>query len=135
MSTSGSALRATIGGYGHNVYDNNYDDNYDGNYDDNGDDYGYGHRGGYGYPEYRRHYRISCGRAQDIVANAGFHRVRPVDCSLPGYRYTARKNGHKFMVRVNGHGNITGVSTDLLRPIKAVWERARQAALSAAELP
>lgn len=65
--------------------------------------YGYGH----GYRPYRK--GISCGTGRNIVADAGFHRVKPVDCELPGYRYTARKNGHKFVVRVNARGNITDI--------------------------
>lgn len=80
----------TGGGYYHGDYD--YDR-----------DYGYGH----GYRPYRK--GISCGTGRNIVADAGFHRVRPVDCELPGYRYTARKNGHKFVVRVNARGNITDI--------------------------
>jgi hypothetical protein len=70
---------------------------------------GYGHGYGYGYPS-RKPYRISCGTGRRIVDNSGFNRVKAVDCSLPGYRYTAHKKGHKYMVRVNGRGNITGVS-------------------------
>ena len=80
------------GGYGHR-YDYDYDL-----------DYGYGH-----YPVHRPN-RISCNTGRRIVDNSGFNRVRAVDCDLPGYRYTARRNGHKFMVRVNGRGEITGVS-------------------------
>ena len=58
----------------------------------------YGYGGGY----------ISCKKGRKIVDWSGFHNVHAVDCSLPGYKYTAWKNGHKYMVRVNGHGNITG---------------------------
>jgi hypothetical protein len=80
------------GGYGHG-----YDDDYDYDYD-------YGH-----YPVYQPR-RISCNTGRRIVDNSGFNRVRAVDCDLPGYRYTARRNGQKYMVRVNGRGVITGVS-------------------------
>jgi hypothetical protein len=75
------------------------------------DDYGYQDSGyGWGYyPEHRPH-RISCGQGRRIVDRSGFRRVKPVDCELPGYRYTAWKHGKKFMVRVNGRGNITGVN-------------------------
>ena len=68
---------------------------------------------GYGDGHYRDrpyNHRISCSKGSRIVANAGFHRVRAVDCDLPGYRYAARKNGKKYMVRVNGRGNITDIS-------------------------
>jgi hypothetical protein len=82
------------GGYGHG-YDYGYDQDYD---------YGYGH-----YPTHRPN-RISCGTGRRIVDNSGFNRVKAVDCDLPGYRYTAHRKGHKFMVRVNGRGNITGVT-------------------------
>lgn len=74
------------------------------------DHYGY-HDSGYGwgyYPE-RRAYRISCGEGRRIVDRSGFNRVRPVDCDLPGYRYSAWKHGKRFMVRVNGRGNITDI--------------------------
>ena len=83
--------------------------------DDYGVPYGYGHGYedgygyGYGYPVHRPH-RISCAQGRRIVDRSGFTRVRPVDCELPGYRYTAHRNGHRFMVRVNGRGHITGVS-------------------------
>jgi hypothetical protein len=69
--------------------------------------YGYGHGYGHGYRPYRK--GISCGTGRNIVADAGFNRVRALDCELPGYRYTARKNGHKFVVRVNARGNITDI--------------------------
>jgi hypothetical protein len=75
------------------------------------DDYGY-HDSGYGwgyYPEHRPH-RISCGQGRRIVDRSGFNRVRPLDCELPGYRYSAWKHGKKYVVRVNGRGSITGVS-------------------------
>lgn len=73
--------------------------------DDYSDD---GYRGGYGYwrHEYRR---ISCYRGADIVDNAGFYRVRPLDCSAPSYGYTAWKRGHKYMVRLNSYGTIVSV--------------------------
>lgn len=94
-----------FGGFGPGYYAGGY--GYSG-YDDDG--YGYGD--GYGYDHYPRHrpHRISCSRGQRIVDDSGFHRVRPVDCSLPNYRYTAWKRGHKFMVRVNARGAITSVN-------------------------
>jgi hypothetical protein len=81
-----------------------YAGGYHGGYGYSGwDGYGYG----YGHKPYRR--TISCGTGRNIVANAGFNRVKPVDCDLPGYRYTARKNGHRFVVRVSGRGAIIDV--------------------------
>lgn len=73
------------------------------------DGYPYGgYRGGYGY--WRHDYRrISCHRGADIVDDAGFYRVKPVDCSAPSFGYSAWKRGHKYMVRVNGYGSITSV--------------------------
>jgi hypothetical protein len=57
------------------------------------------------YPDY-----ISCKKGRKIVDWSGFHNVNAVDCSLPGYKYTAWKNGHKYLVRVSGHGNITKIN-------------------------
>lgn len=73
--------------------------------------YGGGYYGGYygggyyGHPGY-----ISCRKGRNIVAWQGFRHVRAVDCSLPGYKYTAWKFGRKYLVRVNAHGYITHVS-------------------------
>ena len=71
---------------------------------------GYGYGYGYGYaPVYDPYFgAISCHRGKKIVKWAGFNNVQPVDCSLPGYKYTGWKWGHKYLVRVNGGGNITG---------------------------
>jgi len=52
---------------------------------------------------------ISCKKGRNIVDWSGFNAVSAIDCSLPGYRYTAWKNGHKYVVRVNGYGSITNV--------------------------
>ena len=60
------------------------------------------------YPVYNPGY-ISCGKGGKIVHWSGFNNVNALDCSLPGYKYSAWKNGHKFVVRVNSFGNITGV--------------------------
>lgn len=76
------------GGYGHGYHDSGY---------------------GWGYYPERRPYRISCGEGRRIVDRSGFNRVRPVDCELPSYRYSAWKHGKKFMVRVNGRGNIMDI--------------------------
>lgn len=88
--------------YGYDRYDGYYD-----GYRDSG--YGYDFR----YERHRRHsYEddgISCREGRMIVIEAGFRDVRPVDCDGPGYRYTARRHGHKFVVRVNEDGDITRV--------------------------
>lgn len=60
------------------------------------------------YPAYDNH--ISCKKGAKIVDWSGFHNVKAIDCSLPGYRYMAWKNGHKYMVRVGGSGHITSVN-------------------------
>jgi hypothetical protein len=66
--------------------------------------YGYGY-----YPAYTPYYgAISCQKGKKIVKWSGYHNVNAVDCSLPGYKYTGWKWGHKYLVRVNGGGNITG---------------------------
>ena len=68
----------------------------------------YGYRGGYGYwPHAPR--PISCYRGANIVDNAGYYRVNPIDCGAPSYAYTAWKRGNKFVVRLNGYGTITSV--------------------------
>lgn len=74
-------------------------------------DYGYGHGYGDGYGYGYRPHRdvISCNKGRRIVDRSGFNRVRAIDCSLPGYRYTAWKNGRQFVVRVNGRGDIVNV--------------------------
>jgi hypothetical protein len=91
-------------GYGYNDYDYDYDADFDAGY---GDGYGYG----YDYPVHKPYSnKISCNKGRRIVDNSGFNKVKAVDCSLPGYRYTAWKKGRKYMVRMNGRGNITGVS-------------------------
>jgi hypothetical protein len=63
------------------------------------------------YPSYYSHPGyISCHRGKKIVDYSGFNKVNAVDCSLPGYKYTAWKHGHKYFVRVNGNGRITNVN-------------------------
>ena len=66
---------------------------------------------GYGYaPVYDPYFgAISCHKGKKIVKWSGYNNVQPVDCSLPGYKYTGWKWGHKYLVRVNAGGNITGV--------------------------
>ncbi|RPH73669.1 MAG: hypothetical protein EHM74_01670 [Hyphomicrobiales bacterium] len=60
------------------------------------------------YPVYKKkHY--SCGTVANIVDNKGFHKVKPFDCSLPHYKFTAWKKGEKWIVVTNGKGQITKV--------------------------
>ncbi len=68
-----------------------------------GPGYHYGH--GYFGPN-----RISCKKGRNIVDNSGFNFVKPVDCSLPGYKYTAWKAGKKYVVSVNRFGAIYKVN-------------------------
>ena len=60
--------------------------------------------GGYGHHHRNRH--ISCWKGRKIVDWSGFHNVHAVDCHLPGYKYTAWKHGHKYLVKVNRYGRI-----------------------------
>lgn len=71
---------------------------------------GYGY--GYGYGDYEPVYNygaISCHKGRQIVKWQGFNKVKSIDCSLPGYKYSGWKFGHKYIVRVNGAGDITSV--------------------------
>ena len=72
-----------------------------------------GYYRGYGYGYYPVNYRyygpISCHKGKNIVAWSGFYNVRAVDCALPGYKYTAWRGQHEYLVKVNGGGNITRV--------------------------
>ena len=68
---------------------------------------------GYGDPGYYPVYspgHISCKKGRRIVDGSGFNNVHPVDCSLPRYRYSAWRHGHKFVVTVNRFGNISNVN-------------------------
>ena len=53
---------------------------------------------------------ISCQRGKRIVENAGFRRVRIRDCKGRNFRYTGRKKGDNFEIRVNSrNGRIVSV--------------------------
>jgi hypothetical protein len=52
---------------------------------------------------------ISCKKGKNIVKWSGFSKVNAVDCSLPGYKYTGWKYGHKYLVKVSGSGDIYSV--------------------------
>ncbi len=53
---------------------------------------------------------ISCNRGKRIVENAGFRRVRARDCKGKNFRYTGRKKGDDFEIRVNSrNGRIVSV--------------------------
>jgi hypothetical protein len=68
-----------------------------------------GFGGGYGYGGYHPNH-ISCKKGRNIVDYSGFRNVHAIDCSLPGYKYTAWKNSHKFVVSVDRFGNIYNVN-------------------------
>ena len=71
---------------------------------------GYGYGYGY-YPVYNVYDdAISCKQGRKIVSWSGFNNVKPVDCSLPRYKYTGWKAGHKFLVKMNRHGDIISVA-------------------------
>ncbi len=61
-----------------------------------------------GYPTYKNH--ISCKKGRNIVDNSGFNNVKPIDCSLPRYKYTGWRFGKKYVVSVNRWGNIVKVN-------------------------
>ena len=61
-------------------------------------------------PAYRRAVAISCGQARNIVMGNGFYNVTAIDCSAPSYKFVAWQDGTAYRVRINGWGNITGVS-------------------------
>jgi hypothetical protein len=55
--------------------------------------------------------RISCSRGKRIVENAGFRRVRERDCKGKNFRYTGRRKGDNFEIRVSSrNGRIVSVS-------------------------
>jgi len=68
--------------------------------------------GGYYAPGayYEPYYGISCNQARNIVKGSGFYKVSAIDCSAPSFRFIAWQGGNKYKVRVNGAGNITGVT-------------------------
>ena len=71
-------------------------------------DYNPGYPGYYDddvYPVYKKNH-ISCGKGAKIVDYSGFYKVKAIDCSLPKYKYTAWKKGKKYVVVLNGKGNI-----------------------------
>lgn len=48
-----------------------------------------------------RLYRVSCGEAQDILADRGFTRIRTVSCGGASYRFSARWKGKAYALRVS----------------------------------
>jgi hypothetical protein len=67
---------------------------------------GFGRLPGYVYGG-RRY--ISCRHGARIVDRRGYSRVRPVDCNRPYYRYSARRAGIWWIVRLNArNGRIVG---------------------------
>ena len=71
--------------------------------------FGYGYGYGHHHHKHKKWGAISCWKGAKIVDWSGFHNVHAVDCKLPGYKYTAWKKGHKYIVKVNGYGNIYSV--------------------------
>ena len=69
-------------------------------------DVGFGYGYGYHHHKHKKWGAISCWKGAKIVDWSGFHNVHAVDCKLPGYKYTAWKKGHKYLVKVNRYGNI-----------------------------
>ncbi len=59
---------------------------------------------------YPRYAGLSCGQARSIVMGNGFYNVTAIDCTAPGFKFVAWQDGSAYRVRVNGAGNITGVS-------------------------
>ena len=59
---------------------------------------------------YPRYAGLSCGQARSIVMRNGFYNVSAIDCQAPGFKFVAWLVGNAYKVRVNGVGNITGVS-------------------------
>ena len=54
--------------------------------------------------------RISCRQGARIVANAGFRRVRPIDCSGREYSYRGIRRGRMFEIDVRSrNGRIISV--------------------------
>jgi len=54
--------------------------------------------------------RISCRQGAHIVANAGFRRVRPLDCSGSQYAYRGFRHDNMFEISVRSRsGRITNV--------------------------
>ena len=72
-------------------------------------DVGFGYGYGYHHHKHKKWGAISCWKGAKIVDWSGLHNVHAVDCKLPGYKYTAWKKGHKYIVKVNGYGNIYSV--------------------------
>lgn len=66
-----------------------------------GPDYVY--RPGYGWyrPRYRFHARMSCGQAQWIVRNHGYHNVSAVECRGSTFTFRGTRFGHRFVLYVN----------------------------------
>jgi hypothetical protein len=74
--------------------------------------YGPGH--GYYEPAYEPevvHGGVSCSKARKIVRWNGFHNIKALDCSAPGYKFSGWRGGSKYKIRVNSWGDITRVSS------------------------
>lgn len=60
---------------------------------------------GYGYYNDPPHFahRIACAEAKSMVRKRGYHKVKTQDCSGRSYSFTASKNGHRYLVKVNAY--------------------------------
>lgn len=61
-----------------------------------------------GYQGYQA--SINCGQARSILKGNGFYNLTALDCSAPSFKFVAWQHGNAYRVRINGWGNITGVS-------------------------
>ncbi len=46
---------------------------------------------------------ISCKAARKLVKNAGYHKIKTIECNGAVYTFKAKKNGHKMAVAVNAY--------------------------------
>ena len=50
--------------------------------------------------------KITCKEGRRIVKNEGYRKVFAIDCDAPVYKYLAKKDHHRFIVKVNDDGDI-----------------------------
>jgi hypothetical protein len=63
----------------------------------------YDPRYGYYDDEPRFAHRIACGEARSMVRERGYRKVVTKECSGKSYSFSAVKNGHRYLVKVNAH--------------------------------
>ena len=44
---------------------------------------------------------VTCGAAKRLVRQAGYHKVRKIECDGPVFTFKAKKSGQKWIVTVN----------------------------------